>query len=139
MIPVTNPLLGVASSSRAQQFPSSLATQGLEEVRSETTLATQSVLSVVDPDYAPDVPEVGPHFPTQQEFDELVKEMGLTKDNALLLCSRLKQWNLLDPSVRITAQRTRHGIYSQYFKTADDVCYCFDIKGILHKNNNVEN
>ena len=38
-----------------------------------------------------------PHFPTQQ-VDDLVKDLGLTKSNAELLTSRLKEWNLLDTS-----------------------------------------
>ena len=39
-----------------------------------------------------------PHFPRQQELDDLVRDMGLTKSNAELLTSRLKEWNLLDLS-----------------------------------------
>ena len=31
-----------------------------------------------------------PHFPNQQEMDDLIQSMGLTKENAELLTSRLK-------------------------------------------------
>ena len=37
-----------------------------------------------------------PHFPSQQEVGELVRDLGLTKLNAKLLTSRLKEWNLSD-------------------------------------------
>ena len=32
-----------------------------------------------------------PHFPSQQEVDDLVRDLGLTKSNAELLTSRLKE------------------------------------------------
>jgi len=32
-----------------------------------------------------------PHFPNQQEMDDLIRSMGLTKENAELLTSRLKE------------------------------------------------
>ena len=38
------------------------------------------------------------HFPNQQEMDDLIRDMGLTKENAQLLTSRLKERNLLDPT-----------------------------------------
>ena len=31
-----------------------------------------------------------PHFPNQQEMDDLIRSMGLTKENAELLSSRLR-------------------------------------------------
>ena len=40
-----------------------------------------------------------PYLPQQQDINDLIWELGLTKSNAELLTSRLKQWNLLDPSV----------------------------------------
>jgi hypothetical protein len=41
-----------------------------------------------------------PHFPNQQEMDDLVRDLGLTKSNSELLTSRLRQWNLLDSSCK---------------------------------------
>jgi len=32
-----------------------------------------------------------PHFPNQQEMDDLIRSMGITKENAELLTSRLKE------------------------------------------------
>ena len=37
-----------------------------------------------------------PHFPSRQELDDLVRDMGLTKSNAELLTSRLKEWNFFE-------------------------------------------
>ena len=45
-------------------------------------------------------PNDSPHFPNQKELDDLVRDLCHTKSNAELLTSRLKEWNLLDPSFR---------------------------------------
>ena len=41
-----------------------------------------------------------PYFPNQKDVNDLIRDLGLTKFNAELLLSRLKQWNLLDESVK---------------------------------------
>ena len=43
-----------------------------------------------------------PYYPNQEDINNLIREMALTKSNAKLL-SRLKQWDLLDDSIRITS------------------------------------
>ena len=48
-----------------------------------------------------------PTIPTKKTL-MIVREVLLTKSNAELLIFRLKQWDLLDDSVRITSQRKRH-------------------------------
>ena len=40
-----------------------------------------------------------PHFPNQKEMDDLIRDMGLTKENTELLTSRLKECNFLDQSI----------------------------------------
>ncbi|KAM5145528.1 uncharacterized protein ACMZJ9_012878 [Mantella aurantiaca] len=45
--------------------------------------------------------EKRPYFPNQKDINDLIRDLGLTKSNAELLTSRLKQWNLLDESVQI--------------------------------------
>ncbi|KAL7877007.1 hypothetical protein SRHO_G00036500 [Serrasalmus rhombeus] len=53
-----------------------------------------------------------PYYPNQKDLNDLIKELGLTKSNAELLTSRLKQWNLLDESVQVTGQRKCHQVFS---------------------------
>jgi len=55
-----------------------------------------------DPDYGftDAVEERRPYFP-----NDLIRDLGLTKANAELLTSRLKQWSSLDESVQVTDQR----------------------------------
>ena len=79
-----------------------------------------------------------PHFPSQQEMDDLVRDLGLTKSNAELLTSRLKEWNLLDTSCRCSSSRKQHERFSKYFSMVGSLCFCnnvdnlFEELGIVH-------
>ena len=53
-----------------------------------------------------------PHFPNQQETDDLIRSMGLTKEK--LLTSRLKEWHLLDPTCKVTKYRKRHLSFASF-------------------------
>jgi hypothetical protein len=43
-----------------------------------------------------------PHILTQDELNDFVRDLELSKSKAELLGSRLKQWNLLEKNVRIS-------------------------------------
>ena len=79
-----------------------------------------------------------PHFPSQQKVDDLVRDLGLTKSNAELLTSRLKEWNLLDTSCQCSSSRKRHERFSKYFSMVGSLCFCnnvdnvFEELGIVH-------
>jgi len=49
-----------------------------------------------------------PHILIQEELNNLVRDLELSKSKAELLGSRLKQWNLLEKNVRISSFRSRH-------------------------------
>ena len=57
--------------------------------------------------------------------------MALTKSNAELLISILKQWDLLDEGVCITFQRKKHRGFSTFFSFRKGLCYCHDIRGLF--------
>ena len=57
---------------------------------------------------SPQLEEGKPYYPNQKHLNDLIRDLGLTKSNAELLTSRLKQWNLLDDTVQVTEQRKRH-------------------------------
>ena len=62
---------------------------------------------IEDPDYdfTDVVEERRSYFPNQKDINDLIRDLGLTKSNAELLTSRLKQRNLMDESVQVTDQR----------------------------------
>ena len=72
-----------------------------------------------------------PYYPNQEDINDLVRELSLTKSNAELLISRLKQWDLLDDSVRIISQRKRLCGFSMFYTFKDGLCYCHDIEGLF--------
>ena len=72
-----------------------------------------------------------PYHTNQKDINDLVRDLSLTKSNAELLISRLKQWDLLDDSVRITSQRKRHCGFSMFYTFKDVLCYCHDIEGLF--------
>ena len=45
-----------------------------------------------------------PYYLNQEDINDLIQKMALTKSNAELLISKLKQWDLLDEGVRITSR-----------------------------------
>ena len=76
-----------------------------------------------------------PHFPNQQEMDDLIRDMGLTKENAQLLTSRLKECNLLDPTCKVSKYRKRHLSFARFFTVSQphSLCYCSDIFGVFNE------
>jgi hypothetical protein len=74
-----------------------------------------------------------PHFPKQAELDDLIRDLGLTISNAELLTSRLKEWNLLDPSCKSSVYRKRHHQFASFFSVDDSLCYCSDISGLFEQ------
>ena len=83
--------------------------------------ATASENSDIDAEYAPTT-SAEPHFPTKQEPDDLIRDLGLTKSKAELLTSRLNEWNLLGDDCKSTAYRKRHSECSVYFDVIENLC-----------------
>ena len=77
------------------------------------------------------VEERRPYFPNQKDIDDLIRDLGLTKSNAELLTSSLKQWNLLDESVQVTDQIKRHQTFSSFFRRQDGLYFCNDVAGLF--------
>ena len=67
----------------------------------------------------------------QQELHDLVCDLGLTKSNAELLASRLKEWNLLDPSCKTSKYRNRQETFASFYVVTDSLCYCHDVCGLF--------
>ena len=85
----------------------------------------------MDYDSADEFGDRKPYFPNQKDLNDLIRDLGLTKSNAELLISRLKQWNLVDDSVQVTDQRKRHQRFSNFFSQRDGLCFCNDVAGLF--------
>jgi hypothetical protein len=88
---------------------------------------------IADPDYnfTDAAEEKKPYFPNQKDLNDLIRDLGLTKSNAELLTSRLKEWKLLDESVQVTDQRKRHQRFSNFFSREGGLCFCNDVPGLF--------
>jgi hypothetical protein len=102
-----------------------------EEICKDTSESEDYGSETVDNDFQPQCSTDSPHFPNQQELDNLIRDLGLTKSNAELLTSRLKEWNLLDPSCKTSLQRKRHVTFASFFAVVDSLCYCTDVYGLF--------
>ena len=99
------------------------------DVSSPDTIAGTSV--TMDEIYLPDQTSMQPHLISQEELSDLVRDLYLTKQQAEMLGSRLKQWNLLDSHAKITLYRNRNKKLMKYFTMNGLICSCTDIKGLM--------
>lgn len=74
-----------------------------------------------------------PKLFTQTELNDLVRDLGLTKEKAELLGSRLKEKNLLAGGTNIYIYRNRERQFSQFFEQENDLVYCSDIPGLMNE------
>ena len=104
-----------------------------EQPSSEESSKSESEEDIVDPDdnFRGGTEERNPYYPNQKDLNDLIRDLGLTKSNAELLTSRLKQWNLLDESVQVADQRKRHQAFSTFFTYQDGLCFCHNVTSLF--------
>jgi hypothetical protein len=75
------------------------------------------------------------HQITQEEYNDLVRDLNLSKSKAELLGSRLQQWNLLKENVRISVYRKMHEDLVEFFKMERGLVACNNINGLMQTLN----
>jgi hypothetical protein len=73
------------------------------------------------------------HLITQNEFNDLVRDMDLPKTKAQLLGSRPQQWNLLEKSMKVALCRNRQAKIINYFSLDGDLVYCKNVRGLMEE------
>ena len=81
-----------------------------------------------DPDF---VEESTPVKFTQGELNDLVRDLGLSKEAAELLASRLNEKHLLTTESNVTFYRNRDTEFAPFFAESDDFVYCTDAKNVV--------
>ena len=67
----------------------------------------------------------------QEELNDLVRDLALSKAASELLASRLYQKNLLAPFTKVSYYRDREQQFLPYFAQVENCVYCCDIEGLL--------
>jgi hypothetical protein len=88
-----------------------------------------------DADFTADLQFNEFHRITQEESNDLVRDLDLPRSKAELSGSRLQQWNLLKENVRISVYRKRHEDLVQIFKMERGLVACTDIDGLMQTLN----
>ena len=73
-----------------------------------------------DADFTADLQSNEFHRITQEELNDLIRDLDLPKCKAELLGSRLQQWNLLKENIRISMYCKRYEDLVQFFKMKSD-------------------
>ena len=71
-----------------------------------------------------------PHWITQEDLNDLARDLYPSKQQSELLASRLKQWNLAREDVGNTSFRNRNKDLSSFFDM-ENKCYCKNITGLF--------
>ena len=72
-----------------------------------------------------------PHWITQEDLNDLARDLYLSKQQSELLASRLKQCNLVQEYVRISSFRNRNKDVAPFFDMENKLCYCTNIPGLF--------
>ena len=73
---------------------------------------------------------MSPHLITQQELNNLVRDLNLSYTLLELLASQLQGWDVLQKGVKVTSYGRRQHDFEKYFLSSEDVC-CNDADGLF--------
>jgi len=114
----------------SDSLPVPVRVPGNDENETDTDTTNESS-EHMQGDSAYEGPSTAPHLITQPELNDLVRDLGLSKNQSELLGSRLQGWNLLKPGTNITVYRNRDKEFIQYFAVDNDLAYCCDVDGLM--------
>jgi hypothetical protein len=108
---------------------------GIESVQDEIDVeegASGGKLNAsADPDFIPEDTDTSPQTFSQEELNDLIRDLTLSKEKAELLASRLKEKHLLQKNVLVSQYRKRNLDLVNFFKTDGPLSYCTDIEGLF--------
>ncbi|GBP91761.1 hypothetical protein EVAR_33151_1 [Eumeta japonica] len=81
----------------------------------DVTEESVSESSDSDPTFEPSTSNKEPHFITQNDLNDLVRDLDLSKRQAELLASRLHDWNLLEKYQNIRIQISTYALLKFFF------------------------
>ena len=73
----------------------------------------------------------GPSKFSQAELNDLIRDLDLPKESAMLLSSRLAEKHLLKEGTTFSWYRHREAEFTPYFTKKDDLVYCHNVTGLV--------
>lgn len=67
----------------------------------------------------------------QDQLNDVIRDLGLSKRSSELLASRMKETGLITKETKVSYYRTREKDLLHYFAEEDDFVYCTDISGLM--------
>ena len=122
----------IAPVPHSDQLPLPIPTRSQDPISADKSATDEDDVTIADYVLNSNLEEKKPYYPNQKDLNHLIRDLGLTKSNAELLTSRLKQWNLLDDSVQITEQRKRHQSFFSFFTKQNAICFCTNVSGLFY-------
>jgi hypothetical protein len=104
----------------------------LEEEEAMAEVVEHDVDFVDDDDDTGACSNRGPQCFNQQELNDLVRDLALSKELSELLASRLSEKKLLEQGTKITFYRKREYDLLQYFRVESGLVYCHDVSGLVN-------
>ena len=120
----------IAPVPHSDQLPAPIPTRCQDPVSADESTADKNDIKIDDYVLNFNLEEKKPYYPNQKHLNDLIRDFGLTKSNAELLTTRLKQWNLLDDTVQFTEQR--HLSFSSFFTMQNAICICNNVSGFFY-------
>jgi len=77
-----------------------------------------------DPTFAGASSSTEPHLLTQEDLNDIVRDLKLSKKQAELLGFSLKGWNIMRPDTKMCFYRGRHLKFKEFFSLEDGVVFC---------------
>ena len=93
--------------------------------------STDSETTTADNDFPPSL--LPPQLFSQNELNDLARDLNFSKETSELLASRLKEKNLLKPGTFVTYYQNRHAEFLPYFTQEKDIAFCNNVEGVLKK------
>ena len=70
---------------------------------------------------------------SQGQLNDLIRDLGLSKESSKILASRLDEHGILGSETKITFYRNRDDMLIRFFTMEDNFVHCNDIQGLLSK------
>jgi len=122
-----NPLWWQFTSSRASRE----WTGTLEQMERVDVSSPEAIRHYSDDQYVPEERTSGPKRFSQQELNDLNRDLSLSKDKAELLASRLKERYLSESYDRVCHYRIRNNVLKIFFRVEGPMVFYHDFNGLF--------